>query len=84
MRSRDIIQYPLGKHIMFSIGEHKYVGTLMRYRCDYHQALLLVGFSTWATLLFNNVFVFEKKKKDGEACEKQKVSIFRFTAIKNV
>ena len=63
MRSRDIIQYPLGKNTMFfSIGEHKSVGTLMRDHYDYHQALLLVGIFNLGKLLFNNVFEIENKE----------------------
>ena len=38
-----MIQYPLGKNVMITIGEQKYVGTLLRDHYDYHQAMLLVG-----------------------------------------
>ena len=70
-----MIQYPLGNNAMCSIGEDKYVGTLMRYHYDYHRALLLVGIFNLDKWLFNHVFEIEKKKAKMEKNSKQCLDI---------
>ena len=47
---------------MLSIGDQKYVGTLIRDQYDYHQTLLLVGALNVEKLLVNTVFEIERNK----------------------